>query len=95
MEENMKLSKLNEIFNDCKSEHMDNNEGYVAIQVRMDGFPEDEIIVNRCENIDTKLEYYNKTYDENCNHKFAKGIRIVNATWTYDFRDIELSLKGE
>jgi hypothetical protein len=91
----MKLSKLNEIFNDCKNEFYSLGKGYVAIQVRMDGFPEDEIIVNRYENIDTKLEYYNKTYDENCNHKFAKGIRIVNATGTNDFDEIEASLRGE
>ena len=87
----MKLVELNEIFNECKRE----GTGYIAVEVRMDGFPENEIIVNKYENINTKLEYYNKTYDENCNHKFAKGIRIVNATWTYNFDEIEASLMGE
>jgi hypothetical protein len=91
----MTLKELNEIFTTCKEECAGTGVGCVAIQVRMDGFPEDEIIVNKYENIDTKLDYYNKTYDENCNHKFAKGIRIVNATWTYYFDEIGLSLAGE
>jgi hypothetical protein len=91
----MKLTELNEIFTSCKLECSGDGEGYVAIRVHIDGFPEDEIIVNKYKNIDTKLDYYNKTYDENCNHKFSKGIRIVNATWTYYFDEIELSLAGE
>jgi hypothetical protein len=91
----MKLSELNDIFNSCKDECCGDGEGFVAIQVRMDGFPEDEIIINKYENIDSKLEYYNKTYDENCNHKFSKGIRIVNATWAYYFDEILNALMGD
>lgn len=63
---------------------------YVAIKVRMDGFPEDEIIINKYANIDSKLEYYKKTYDEDLNHKFSKGIKIIDFTYSNRFEYIEL-----
>lgn len=68
------------------------NNKYVAVLIHMDGFPKDEIIVNLAENIDTKLEYYKKTYDEELNHKFAKGINIVGFTFGNSFSEIEEQL---
>lgn len=61
---------------------------FVAVKIQMDGFPEAEIIVNPFENIDSKLEYYKKTYDENCNHKFAPGIKIVDVAFGCDWETI-------
>lgn len=65
---------------------------YVAIKVSMDGFPEDEVIINRYENIDSKLEYYRNTYDQDLNHKYAKGIKITDFTYGESFDVIEYEL---
>lgn len=35
------------------------------------------------------MEYYLKTYDENLNHKFSKGIRILNFGATNDLGLLE------
>jgi hypothetical protein len=56
----------------------------------MEGFPEEEIIVNPPENVESKLAYYEKTYDENLQHKFSKGISIVDWTWADSFSKLEL-----
>lgn len=48
-----------------------------VILVQMEGFPENEKIVNPKANIKAKLEYWSKTYDENLNHRFSPGIKIV------------------
>lgn len=65
------------------------NHKWVAIKVSMEGFPEEEIIVNPPENAASKLAYYEKTYDENLEHKFAKGIKIIDCTWSNSFGELE------
>lgn len=62
---------------------------YIGLKINMDGFAKDEVIINPRENFDTKLEYYKKTYDENLNHKYSKGISISGFTFGEDFREIE------
>jgi hypothetical protein len=79
------MQDLIKCFTDAKRDYAK----YVAIRVSMDGFPEDEIIINTHANIDTKLEYYKKTYDDELNHKFAKGIRIVDCTSGNSLDEIE------
>lgn len=49
----------------------------LSVLIDMPGFESPEMITNPPENIEKKIEYYKATYDENCNHKHAKGIRIV------------------
>ncbi|WYP24735.1 hypothetical protein NSQ54_10330 [Alkalihalobacillus sp. FSL W8-0930] len=61
----------------------------VAVLVEMDGFPEPEIIINPTMNIDSKLAYYKKTYDEKLQHRFAQGIRIIDFTSGKDFAAIQ------
>jgi len=68
------------------------NTKFVAVRIEMEGFPEAEIIVNPIVNADSKLEYYKKTYDENLNHKQAKGIRIIGCTFGNDMGEIEEDL---
>ena len=82
------MDNLIQNFN-CAKKH---DSPYVAVLIAMEGFPKAEIIINQAENIDTKLEYYQKTYDENLNHKFAKGIKIVGMTHGDSFDDIEFDL---
>jgi hypothetical protein len=65
---------------------------HVAVVIEMEGFPANEVIINERANFLSKLTYYKKTYDENCNHKFAKGIRIVDAASGAYYSDIEREL---
>jgi len=62
---------------------------YVAIVLTMEGFEGKEVIINPIENFDTKLAYYQQTYDNELHHKFAKGIRIVGFTFGDSFAEIE------
>ncbi|EJS63001.1 hypothetical protein ICW_05664 [Bacillus wiedmannii] len=62
---------------------------YVGVQVEMEGFAEPEIIINGKANIADKLKYYEKTYDAELNHKFAKGIRITGFAFADSLDEIE------
>lgn len=65
---------------------------FVAVRIEMEGFPEAEVIINPSFNADLKLEYYKKTYDENLNHRYAKGIKIIGCTFGDDWSEIEEDL---
>jgi hypothetical protein len=80
----MKMKNLEFCFN--KAIEVDAN--FVGILVKMDGFPEKELIINSKENIKAKLEYYKNTYDEDLNHKYSKGIRIVGFTYGERIKDV-------
>jgi len=53
----------------------------LGIIIEMPDFESPEIIVNPTENLSKKLEYYQNTYDENLEHKHAKGIKIIGYTF--------------
>jgi hypothetical protein len=82
---------------DCTFEQMEicfnfaitNNTDYIGVLIEMEGFNDAEVIINSRANIADKLEYYKKTYDENLNHKFAKGIRITGFTYGDSFAKIQ------
>lgn len=65
---------------------------YVGVLIEMEGFPQPEVIINKAENINSKLAYYKKTYGEDLNHKLAPGIRIVGFSHGNRFSDIENDL---
>ena len=65
---------------------------FIGVKVQMDEFEKDEIIINERENFKSKLEYYQRVYDENLNHKFSKGIRIVDVASGNSFDDIQADL---
>lgn len=52
----------------------------LGLYIEMPGFPLQELITNPWENLPKKLEYYKATYDDNLEHKHAKGIKIVGYT---------------
>lgn len=52
----------------------------LGLLIEMPDFKEPEMIVNPAVNLQKKLGYYKKTYDENLEHKHAKEIRIVGYT---------------
>lgn len=68
------FSQLEEAFEVAKKRKFK----YFAVRIQMDGFPKDELQLNLIENIDTKMEYMRKTYDEGLQHKFSPAIRIVD-----------------
>ena len=76
----------------CFNEAITEDANYVAVQIQMDGFPTDEIIINDKHNIVSKLEYYKKTYNEDLEHKYAPGIRIVGFAYGYSFSRIQREL---
>lgn len=67
---------------------------FVGVLIEMDGFDKPEITINQIENFDSKLAYYERTYNENLNHKFAKGKRISAFTFGNSFSEIEKYLLG-
>lgn len=54
----------------------------LGLFIEMPGFEKPELITNPVVNLEKKLEYYKKTYDENLEHKHVKGIKIV--AWVYN-----------
>lgn len=56
----------------------------LSLFIEMPGFPMPELITNPVPNLQKKLEYYKNTYDENLEHKHAKGIKIVGYTFDVD-----------
>ena len=67
---------------------------YIGLLIQMEGYHASEVIINKAENFDDKLAYYQKSYDEHLEHKFASGIRIVGFTYGNQFEDIEWDLYG-
>lgn len=60
----------------------------------MEGFKEAEVIINKIDNAEDKLNYYRNVYDENLNHKYSNGIRIVGCSYGNSFADIQKDLVG-
>ncbi len=77
--DNEKLTKeeLKNFFLNMKKEGLD-----VAIKLKMPNQTEPEIIMNYNSSIDTKLEYYLNTYDDNLVHKNNPDIQIIDVIGT-------------
>jgi hypothetical protein len=65
---------------------------FMAIRVRMDGFRLDETIINRRDNMEDKISYWDTVYDDQLLHKYSPGISIIGwySADTYD--DIQKQL---
>lgn len=70
----MTREMLKEIFQTAKENKTD-----IYIAVTIPGQNDVEYIVNKNRSLDNKLEYYCKTYDENCVHCMNDRIKIVDA----------------
>ena len=79
----MNREELVAVFNKAKE-----NKNDIAVEVTIPGQETTEVIINRYENIDNKLAFYSKAYDENCVHCMNKEVRIVDA-YCIDFFNIE------
>lgn len=69
-----KKEKLIEII----QEAIDYDVDFVAIAVETKGSEEWEIIINPLENLENKLAYYNKTYNDDLVLNTYDGIKIVS-----------------
>ncbi|KXY41431.1 MULTISPECIES: hypothetical protein [Bacillus] len=78
------LEELEKCFNEALIEEAE----YVAVLIEMDGIPSDEVIINDKHNIDSKLAYYMKPYNEDLEHRYTPGIRIVGFAYGYSFSEI-------
>ena len=85
----MKKENLISIFDTAKLCKND-----IAIEVTIPGQETTEVIINRNENLDNKLEFYNKAYDENCVHCMNKEVKIVDA-WCVNFFKMYDNKNGE
>lgn len=70
----------------------DDNIKYVGVLISMGGFPKPEIIINEHANFGPKAVYYCSTYDDNLEHKYAKGIKIIGWASGNTFKEIEDTL---
>ena len=88
------LSKANLITEMAKS--ILNKDKYFAVEVNVPNCKESqtEIIINKIEALDTKIEYYSNAYDENLFLKNCSDIFITNFTRANSFEEIELKFKN-
>lgn len=70
------IKKLEDIINMAINKNVP-----LSLLIEMPEFPKPEMITNPVENLEMKLEYYRKTYDENLEHRHAKGIKIIGYTF--------------
>ena len=85
----MKRENLISVFDTTKLTKMD-----IAVEVTIPGQETTEVIVNRYENLDNKLKFYTKAYDENCVHCMNKEVKIVNV-WCVNFFDMYDKQNGQ
>lgn len=70
------MTNLEEMFNKVIEEA----EAGIALLIEMPDFEEPEVIINPPVNLVKKLEYIKKTYDENLEHKYSKGVKIIGCS---------------
>ncbi len=77
MKANITKEELKEFFINMKKEGLD-----IGIKLKMPNQKQPEIILNYNSSIDTKLEYYLSTYDDNLIHKNNQKIQIIEVIGT-------------
>lgn len=84
----MKKHDLVKIF----AEAVKNNAEYTGVCVETVGMPHYEIIINKYENLDKKLEYYINNYTDDLVLKTFDGVKIVRAGYANNLREMEEKL---
>jgi len=84
------LSKLENCFNAAK----ETNQKFVGVLIQAPGAEKPELIVNENENIDAKLAYYKKAYNEDLTLKAVNEIRIIGYAFGSNLDDVYSYLKG-
>lgn len=84
-----KTYSLKEQLKDCFTEAKRLNKKYIAVMVKANDSKRAEIIINYNENIESKLNYYMKAYDENLKLVNAPSIKIIDFIYSDNLTDIE------
>lgn len=84
------LSKLENCFNVAK----ETNQNFVGVLIQTPGSEKPELIVNEHENIDAKLAYYKKAYNEDLTLKAVNGIKIIGYAFSSNLNYLYDYLKG-
>lgn len=71
---------------------IENGDNYIGIKVSLQNAPEPEIIINPATNIQSKLEYYQKAYDDSLRLLHCKDIRIIKCASGNNIADIAKAL---
>lgn len=72
MEDKLTMKEMVQFFKDVREKGLD-----MVIKLKMPNQEEPEIIMNYNKSIDTKLEYYQKTYTDDLVHKNNSDIQII------------------
>lgn len=72
MEDKLTMKEMVQFFKDVKEKGLD-----MVIKLKMPNQEKPEIIMNYNKSIDTKLEYYQKTYTDDLVHKNNSDIQII------------------
>lgn len=72
MEDKLTMKEMVQFLKDVKEKGLD-----MVIKLKMPNQEEPEIIMNYNKSIDTKLEYYQKTYTDDLVHKNNSDIQII------------------
>lgn len=78
----------------CFNAAIEKDANYVGVLVQMQGFETPEVIINETPNFKTKLEYYQRSYNEDLTLKTFSGIRIIGFSYGNTFDDIKKDLLG-
>ena len=84
MENNFNMEKFKKMFEDA----IENNKKNCAIIVENSDYKKPEIIINLRENFEDKLEYYLRAYNEKLVLKNCEKIKISEAIFSNNLRDI-------
>lgn len=85
----MKKENLICIFETAEETKMD-----IAVEISVPGQSTTEVIITRYENLNNKLEFYKKAYDENGIHCMNNNVKIINA-WCVNFYKYYDNQNGE
>lgn len=70
-----------------------NNAKYIGVLIRVPDADQPEVIINKNDNFEIKLDYYQKTYDEDLYHKAVGDIlQIIDVAYGNSFAEIERNL---
>lgn len=76
-------------FEECFQRAAELNKKYIGVLIHMEGFPGNELIINKSENFNLKLDYYKSVYNDHLKHRRAKGISIVGVAFGDTLNEIE------
>jgi len=91
MQPTLTIANLERCFYEAEREGKE----FVGVLIKMEGFPEPEVIINSRANFDAKLAYYRKAYDANLVHRSFSGIKIIGFTYGHSFESTQHDLLGE